>query len=177
MSIKLLNAQRDILSPQAVDAVEAALQRNASGASDRNADDAALRKQMENLEKTATKWIKPYPIRGMARECRSFPGGHRRGDGHPHFLSATVQDSDRLHAADALRGDHGGFAVETRIFKCPDSSTRVFDVAVHGDILPRDHRAAGRRSACTLGPLQHVLRFFNQQTLWVQYGGPARRCR
>ena len=57
---KLLNSQRDILSPQAVDGVQAAMQEMQT-ALDSNADDAVLQKQMESLEKAATKWIKPYP--------------------------------------------------------------------------------------------------------------------
>src|ERR1700722_7726331 len=57
---KLLNSQRDILSPQAVSAQEEAL-KEIKAALDADADDAALQKQMEALEKTATKWIKPYP--------------------------------------------------------------------------------------------------------------------
>jgi signal peptidase I len=58
--LKLLNHQRDILTPQAVDALEVALQelRNAIA---QHADKAALEKQMESLEKAANKWIKPYP--------------------------------------------------------------------------------------------------------------------
>jgi signal peptidase I len=57
---KILNHQRDLLSPQAVSAVETAmreLQRAAAGSSDA----AALEKQMEALETAANKWLKPYP--------------------------------------------------------------------------------------------------------------------
>jgi signal peptidase I len=57
---KLVNAQRDILSAQAIDAVNAAL-REMKSAIDSVVDDAALRKKMEELEKAANKWIKPYP--------------------------------------------------------------------------------------------------------------------
>jgi signal peptidase I len=57
---KLLNHQRDILSPQAIDAVQAAMA-NCRNAVAEHADKAALEKQMENLEKAANKWLKPYP--------------------------------------------------------------------------------------------------------------------
>ena len=57
---KLLNAQRDILSPQALAAIQSALG-EARTAIDSGASAADLRQQMEVLEKTATKWIKPYP--------------------------------------------------------------------------------------------------------------------
>jgi signal peptidase I len=57
---KLLNHQRDILSPQAVEAVQTAMA-SCQHAVSENADKSALEKQMENLEKAANKWLKPYP--------------------------------------------------------------------------------------------------------------------
>jgi signal peptidase I len=57
---KLLNHQRDILSPQAVGAVQTAMA-SCQHAVAENADKSALEKQMENLEKAANKWLKPYP--------------------------------------------------------------------------------------------------------------------
>jgi len=63
---KLFNAQRDILSAQAVTALESAL-RDARKALNERAGEEVLSKQMANLEATANKWIKPYPNAG-ARE-------------------------------------------------------------------------------------------------------------
>ncbi|HTL54484.1 MAG TPA: signal peptidase I [Candidatus Limnocylindrales bacterium] len=57
---KLLNHQRDILSPQAIEAIQASV-RNLREAIARNEDRATLEKQMESLEQTANKWLKPYP--------------------------------------------------------------------------------------------------------------------
>ena len=57
---KLINHQRDILSPQAVEAVQSAMA-SCQNAVAENADKSALEKQMENLEKAANKWLKPYP--------------------------------------------------------------------------------------------------------------------
>ena len=57
---KLLNAQRDILSPQAIDNVtNAAAVLHAAIAG--GADKSVLKKQMSELETTANKWLKPYP--------------------------------------------------------------------------------------------------------------------
>jgi signal peptidase I len=57
---KLLNHQRDILSPQSTQAIETGIEdlRNAVA---RGEDREALGKQMEALEQTANKWLKPYP--------------------------------------------------------------------------------------------------------------------
>jgi signal peptidase I len=58
--LKILNHQRDILAPQAIEGVQAAMDscRRAVAA---GAGKPALEKQMENLEKAANKWLKPYP--------------------------------------------------------------------------------------------------------------------
>lgn len=57
---RLLCAQRDLLSPQAVQAVSASLD-ELRGAVRSGATKAALLKQMENVENVANKWLKPYP--------------------------------------------------------------------------------------------------------------------
>lgn len=166
--LKLLQSQRDILSPQAVSAVEAALI-EMKAALDGNADDAALRIQMESLEKTATKWIKPYPYAEwrdnvevflvaivVAMGIRTFflqPFKIPTGSMQPTLFGVTTED---------LRSDPH--------FQMPGFFTRVFDVAVRGEIF-HEIIAPQDGEVMHLGPLQHVLRFFNRQTLWVQYGG------
>jgi len=57
---KLLNHQRDVLSPQAVEAVRTALAEIQKTVAE-NSDPEPIEKQMENLEKVANKWLKPYP--------------------------------------------------------------------------------------------------------------------
>jgi signal peptidase I len=57
---KILNHQRDILSPQALEALQTAIA-SCRKAVAGNADKPALETQMENLEKVANKWLKPYP--------------------------------------------------------------------------------------------------------------------
>jgi signal peptidase I len=57
---KLLNHQRDILSAQAISAIEAGIA-ELRGAIARNVGKEALEKQMQQLEEVANKWLKPYP--------------------------------------------------------------------------------------------------------------------
>src|SRR2546429_746414 len=57
---RLLNHQRDVLSPQAVEAVRAALTDLRKSVAE-NGEPEQLEKQMETLEKVANKWLKPYP--------------------------------------------------------------------------------------------------------------------
>ena len=57
---RILLAQRDILSPQAVQAVTGALA-DLKNVVESKANKEELVKQMENLETVANKWLKPYP--------------------------------------------------------------------------------------------------------------------
>src|ERR1044071_6339752 len=61
---KILSAQRDLLTPQAIDAVSKAME--ATDQACRNSiDRKTLEAQMTKLEETANKWLKPYPSAGM----------------------------------------------------------------------------------------------------------------
>lgn len=167
---KLLNSQRDILSAQGISAVEAVLV-EVKAALDANADAAVLQRQMESLEKTATKWIKPYPYAEwrdnvevflvaivVAMGIRTFflqPFKIPTGSMQPTLFGVVTKD---------LRADPN--------FKMPGFFERTFDEVVHGVtyhqiIAPQDGEVV------RLGPLEHVFRFINRQTLWVQYGGSS----
>ena len=60
---KILNHQRDILPPPAVEGVQAAI-RDLKQAATSGADNETLGKHMDTLEKAASKWLKPYPNAG-----------------------------------------------------------------------------------------------------------------
>ena len=64
---KILSAQRDVLSPQAIDAVSAAIEGVRRVSEARPAVRKEVEAQMTNLEKVANKWLKPYP-HGALRE-------------------------------------------------------------------------------------------------------------
>jgi signal peptidase I len=57
---RLLNAQRDLMTPAALQLVQGALLELQSAVNDR-VKKKELRKQMEKLEQVAGKWIRPYP--------------------------------------------------------------------------------------------------------------------
>src|SRR5438046_3444035 len=57
---KILDAQRDMLSTPAIIAVQTSLIEIKKAIAD-GANEEGLKKQMDNLEKTANKWLKPYP--------------------------------------------------------------------------------------------------------------------
>jgi signal peptidase I len=167
--LKLLNAQRDILSPQAISAVQASL-KDLGTALDENADDAALQKQMEALEKTATKWIKPYAYAEwrdnvevflvaivVAMGIRTFflqPFKIPTGSMQPTLYGVTIKDFR-----------------EDRNFTMPGFFDRAYELLVHGTIYhriiaPQDGEIDVRRM--TMKPAQ-FLHFINRQTVWVRY--------
>ena len=57
---RLLNAQRDVMTPAALQLVQGALLELQSAINDR-VNKKELRKQMEKLEQVAGKWLRPYP--------------------------------------------------------------------------------------------------------------------
>ncbi|MGA2750216.1 MAG: signal peptidase I [Verrucomicrobiota bacterium] len=165
---RLLNAQRDILSPQAIGSVEAAVSETRAAITS-NASKEALSKQMEELEKASGKWIKPYPNSEwrenvevflvaivVAMGIRTFflqPFKIPTGSMQPTLYGVTSED---------LRFDPG--------FKLPNPLERIYDALVYGTIYhcviaPEDGEVT------RIGPLDHSLRVINKQTVWVQYRG------
>ena len=61
---KLLDHQRDLLSPQAVENIRAAMSALQQAVAD-SADKPELEKLMQKLEAAANKWLKPYPHPGF----------------------------------------------------------------------------------------------------------------
>ncbi len=61
---KILSAQRDLLSPKAIESVEQALEQ-IKGVFSGPINKPALDQEMANLEKVANEWLKPYPSAGM----------------------------------------------------------------------------------------------------------------
>jgi signal peptidase I len=165
---KLLNSQRDILSPQAISALEGTL-KEMTAALDADADDKALQKQMEALEKNASRWIKPYPHADwrdnvevflvaivVAMGIRTFflqPFKIPTGSMQPTLYGVKTVD---------LRSDPN--------FQMPGILTRVYEVAVHGTFY---HQIIAPQDGVLVrtSHVDHSLHLINRQTLWVQYGG------
>jgi signal peptidase I len=165
---KLLNAQRDLLSPQAVTAVDAVV-RETEAAIGTNASNEALEKQMGKLEEAAGKWIKPYPNAEWRENIEVF------------LVAIVVAMAIRTFFLQPFKIPTGSMeptlygieAVDLREqadFKMPGPVQRFWDVLYYGTIYheaiaPEDGEVVG------IGPLEHVLGFINKETLWVKYRG------
>jgi signal peptidase I len=162
---KLINSQRDILSPQAIEAM-ASVTRQMRQAIDSGADDKALRKRMDDMEAAAARWIKPYPNAEwrenvevflvaivVAMAIRTFflqPFKIPTGSMQPTLFGITEKD---------LRFDPD--------FKMPGALEQIWDAVVGGVIY---HRVIAAEDGQWIqnDPVKHVL-FMNKQVMWVRY--------
>lgn len=165
---KILAAQRDILSTQAVSAVEGALQDTRKAAAN-GADEAALKKQIENLETVANKWLRPYPNAGMrenvevllvalavAMAIRTFfvqPFKIPTGSMQPTLFGVT---SENLK--------------EHPEVKIPNPLVRIYDAVVRGTFY---HYLAAEADGevIYISQPEHAFKFINKIELAVRYAG------
>jgi signal peptidase I len=126
---KILNAQRDVLAPQAIEAVRSSIRELRTAAA--SADTGALETRVNNLETTANKWLKPYPFSSVrenvdvvlvalviALGIRTFflqPMAIPTGSMQPTLYGVTQQD---------LRKDPNA--------RIPNPLVRVFDALARG---------------------------------------------
>jgi len=104
---KYLNAQRDLLSPEAVQSLEGSL-KEVSDAIHRKEGASSLENALEKLEETANQWLKPYPHAAIRENIevflvaaavvlafRSFffqPMAIPTGSAQPTFWGITTED-------------------------------------------------------------------------------------
>jgi signal peptidase I len=167
---KMLEAQRDILSPQAVNGVKSALH-DIRKALQGKVGDEALKVQMTNLETAANKWLKPYPNSGIrenvevllvalavAMGIRTFfiqPFKIPTGSMQPTLFGVTSVDLK----------DHPDV-------KIPGALTRFYEACIHGKFY--HHAVAAENGEVTnIGLPEHVFRFINKLTIYVHYQGQA----
>ncbi len=169
---KLLSAQRDILSAPAVVALEKALAETHAAIKNR-ATENALRDQMNELESTANKWIKPYPHSGIrenvevllvalavAMAIRTFffqPFKIPTGSMQPTLYGVTSEN---------LKSSKGGGPP-------PNVFTRILDACVYGKFY-HYQIAEDDGEVMEIGPVETFAKFINRTTVTVRYKGHAK---
>jgi signal peptidase I len=160
---KVLNAQRDVLAPQAIAAVRSSIQELRSATS--GTDGAALETRAANLETAASKWLKPYPFSNVrenvdvilvalvvALGIRTFflqPMAIPTGSMQPTLFGITQQD---------LRRDPKS--------TIPNPVVRVFDALARG--IWYYHVVADEDGAFVeLGPVTTIFPFVKRRDIKV----------
>lgn len=131
---KLLNAQRDILSPQAVAAIKVALVETRKAINEGAGDDA-LKKQMVNLEAAANKWLKPYPHAGIRENVEVLLVALAVAMGIRTFFLQPfkIPTGSMQPTLFGITPSPGPFAGNELDLKIPGPVARFFDYWIHGD--------------------------------------------
>lgn len=168
---KLLNTQRDLLSPQATDAVNSALRETQSAIAD-GVDPESLRKKTSNLEAVANKWIRPYPNAkwrenvevflvaiAVAMAIRTFflqPFKIPTGSMQPTLWGIDIEPMQATSGKPAE--------------KIPNAFGRIRDAIVGGTFY-HFFQAEDDGEVAKVDRLGKFLVFFNKQTVWLKYNG------
>lgn len=163
---KILSAQRDILSQQAIIAVEAAL-RELENAIKNKASEDQLKNRMTDLETAANKWLKAYPHAGMrenvevllvalavAMAIRTFflqPFKIPTGSMQPTLMGVTSE----------TRNDRGDVHI-------PGTLARIFDGCIYGTFY-HYQVAEDDGELIDIGQPEHVFKFINKVSITVRY--------
>ena len=167
---KLLNAQRDVLSPQAVAAVSATVS-EARAALAANGSDELLDREMARLEEAGNKWFKPYPYAEWRENIEVF------------LVAIVVAMAIRTFFLQPFKIPTGSmeptlYGIEVKDlrdapdFKMPSPAVRFWDLLVYGRIY-HDIVAPANGMFARMDPLTHIFGFINKQTMWVQYEGAS----
>lgn len=160
---KLTRSQSDLLSPQALSAVETALAETQK-AVDEHADKETLKKRMAELESAANKWLKPYPHSNWRENVEVF------------LVAIAVAMAIRTFFLQPFKIPTGSmqptlYGIEyERAEKIPNRLGKIWDACVHGTFYHHlVAQADGRLER--IDPPKQLLRFINKQTIWMQYEG------
>ena len=162
---KLRDAQRDVLSPQALQGIDAAL-RQTQAALAAGADKETLAKSAADLEKTAGKWLQPYPHAEWRENIEVF------------LVAIVVAMAIRTFflqpfkiPTSSMQPTLFGVTIDPLYdpaYQMPGLFTRLYRLAVQGAIY-HEVIAPQDGAVVSVGPPEHFLRFFNKQTVFVRY--------
>ncbi len=160
---KLSNAQRDLLSPQAILALDIA-RLETQKAIDDHVDNETLRQRMGELETAANKWLKPYPHSEWRENVEVF------------LVAIAVAMAIRTFFLQPFKIPTGSmqptlYGIEYEpVEKIPGRFGRLVDACVGGTFY-HQLTAEADGQLIKIDPPKQLFRFINRQTLWMQYQG------
>jgi len=158
---KLLNVQRDLLSEEAVAAVDTAY-RNTQTAIDEHADDNVLKARKDELETVANQWLRPYPHAEWRENVEVF------------LVAIAVAMAIRTFFLQPFKIPTGSmqptlYGVEYEaIDQIPSALGRLWDACVHGSFY---HRLVAEEDGqfVGVGDQESVMRVINKQQILMEY--------
>jgi signal peptidase I len=162
---RLRDAQRDVLAPPALQAIDAALQ-NAAAALKASTPAEALAKCADDLEKAANKWLRPYPHAEWRENIEVFLVAIVVAMGIRTFFLQPFKIP-----TSSMQPTLFGVTIDPlydSTFQMPGFFSRVYRFLVQGAIY---HQVIAPQDGEVInaGQPEHFLRFFNKQTVFVRY--------
>ena len=165
---KMLDAQRDILSQQAIIAVEAAL-RELDSAVQNNGTEDTIRNRMTDLESAGNKWLKSYPNAGIRENVEVL------------LVALSVAMAIRTFIAQPFKIPTGsmqptlfGVTSETlkgqSAIKLPGILGRLYEGVVFGRFY-HYQVAEDDGEIVDISPPEHILKFINKSEITMRYRG------
>ncbi len=164
---KILAAQRDILSWEAVQKVEAAL-KEINDAIEAGANDEVIKSKVSSLEGAANLWLKPYPNAGIRENVEvllvalAVAMGIRTFFAQPFKIpTGSMQPTLFGVTSENLRGQQPPV-------KPPGFLERLYDGCIKGEFY---HYQVAEEDGelVNIGPAEHFLKFINKASITMRY--------
>src|SRR5262249_15801977 len=157
---KILAAQRDILSTEAVRNVETAL-RETRDAVDGAANDEAIKAQISKLESAANSWLKPYPNAGIRENVEVLLVALAVAMGIRTFFAQPFKIPTGSMQPTLFGVTYDNYRGQQPSVKPPGIAGRIWDGCIKGEFY---HYlvAEDDGEVVDVSPTEHVLKFINK---------------
>lgn len=173
---KLLDSQRDILSPQAINALTAAIDAMAADLRN-NASNDALRARIDEIEKAAAKWSKPYPNVEWRENVEVFlvaivvAMGIRTFFLQPFKIPTGSMQPTLFGVHGPQFNDYNEDLRDAPDFKMPGPLARIWDAAIYGEVYHQIIAPEDGEVVSVEPQPRRFLHLLNEQNIFVHYVG------
>ncbi|HEX3797734.1 MAG TPA: signal peptidase I [Verrucomicrobiae bacterium] len=164
---RILAAQRDLLSPEAVDAVETAL-RETKTAVAQHAGDEIIKQRIAELETIANAKLKPYPNAGIRENIEVILVALAVAMGIRTFVAQPFKIPTGSMQPTLFGVTYQNFREQPGV-KPPGVFERIYEACVFGSFYHYQECEEDGGELAGIGQPDHFLKFFNKQSILVHY--------